>query len=663
MNMRRILKAIFAMAITGAALACSGATHTRVLSPNGKIELTIEVGDEISYSVCKDGHRLIDTVRIALHTEEGASAGKHPKLKSVKRGSKKETITPPVSFKHSVINNEYNSAVLKFNGGYEVEVRVFDNGAAHRFATSLGGEMNVISEEYSVSLSPDATAHVQLPGGFKTSYEDSYSHLGMNDWRSMATLPALIENPDGTLMLFSESDVSDYPCMFVKGNGVNGFTSTFPRKPVAFGDDGDRSVKILRESNSMTTTTGSRTLPWRYVAIGSGADIIEQTLTCQLAPPNAIGDTSWIKPGQASWEWWNGAMPYGADVDFESGFNMDTYKYFIDFASRHDVAYIIMDEGWAMNTRDPYTPNPDVNVDEIIRYGKEKGVGVFLWLTWLTVENNFDLFEKFEDMGVAGLKIDFMDRSDQWMVNFYERVCKEAAKHHLLIDFHGAFKPAGLEYKYPNLLSYEGVRGMEQMGGCHPDNSVYLPLIRNAVGPMDYTPGAMLSMQPECYRADRPNAASIGTRAYQMALFVLFESGIQMLADNPTLYYRERECTDFITSVPVTWDETRGLAVETGEYVFVAKRKGDTWYIGGMANGKEKHRNVSLPLDFLEEGSYKMTSFADGPNSHQQAMDYRKGEQTVGKSSTIEVKLARNGGYAAVLRPISTAENELTKTN
>ena len=288
------------------------------------------------------------------------------------------------------------------------------------------------------------------------------------------------------------------------------------------------------------------------------------------------------------------------------------HTYFPFYMGINETRYAFMDEGWAKSTTDPYSPNPDVDVHELIRYGKEKNVGIILWLTWLTVENNFDLFKTFSEWGVKGVKIDFMDRSDQWMVNYYERVAKEAAKHNLFVDFHGSFKPAGLEYKYPNILSYEGVRGMEQMGGARPDNSVYFPFMRNAVGAMDYTPGAMLSMQPDSYAAERPNAASIGTRAYQMALFVIFESGLQMLGDNPTLYYRNPDCTEFITDVPVTWDETRSLAAEAGQYAIVAKRKGDQWYIGGMTNNKERERTFDLKLDFLKEGqSFKMVSFEE----------------------------------------------------
>jgi alpha-glucosidase len=374
-------------------------------------------------------------------------------------------------------------------------------------------------------------------------------------------------------------------------------------------------------------------------------------MTKKLAAESVIKDPSWIKPGQVSWEWWNDAAPYGPDVNFVSGYNLATYKYYIDFAAKQGIKYIIMDEGWAKDTRNPFDPNPDVDLKELLSYGKQKNVGIILWLTWLTVENNFDLFKTFSEWGVKGLKIDFMDRSDQWMVNYYERVAKEAAKYNLFVDFHGSFKPAGLEYKYPNILSYEGVRGMEQMGGATPDNSVYFPFMRNAVGPMDYTPGAMLSMQPEAYGAKRPNAASIGTRAYQMALFVIFESGLQMLADNPTLYYRNPDCTEFITKVPVTWDETRSLAAEAGQYAIVAKRKGEQWYIGGMTNNQETTRTFDIKLDFLKPGqAFKMVSFEDGINAGRQAMDYRRKESTVKAGETIHIKMARNGGFAAKIQ-------------
>ena len=530
-------------------------TESELSSPNGEIKVTLNITDKIYYSIAYDGDVLLkdNSLQLALKDEV---LGQNPRLRRRKYVSVDEQLTPVMPLKFSTVTNQYNQLTLTFKN-YSVEFRAYDDGGAYRFVTSRKGEVAVLGEEFAVNFPDDYLLHLQQPGGFKTSYEEPYTHVFSNEWKpsdKMSVLPVLIDTRKQYKILISESDLTDYPCMFLKGTGDNGIVSTFPKAPLAFGEDGDRSLKITQEADYIAKTSGARNYPWRYfVLTKDDRQLLENTMTYKLAGKNQLQDVSWIKPGQVSWEWWNDASPYGPDVNFVSGYNLETYKYYIDFASKFGIPYIIMDEGWAKSTRDPYTPNPKVDLHELIRYGKEKNVGIVLWLTWLTVENNFDLFKTFNEWGIKGVKIDFMDRSDQWMVNYYERVAKEAAKHHLFVDFHGSFKPAGLEYKYPNILSYEGVRGMEQMGGCYPDNSIYLPFMRNAVGPMDYTPGAMISMQPNVYRAERPNSASIGTRAYQLALFVIFESGLQMLADNPTLYYRNEDCTRFITSVPVTW--------------------------------------------------------------------------------------------------------------
>lgn len=623
-----------------------------LVSPNGKLKVSFNLSDKIYYSIDYNGEVLLKDNSLQL-TLKNQVLGQNPKLRRQKRTSVNERLTPVVPLKYAGIDNSYNQLVLTFKD-YSVEFRVFNDGVAYRFVTSLKGEVEVMGEEFAINFPADYLLHLQQPGGFKTAYEESYTHVQSNAWKPqdrMAVLPALIDTRKDYKILISESDLTDYPCMFFKGTGTNGMVSTFPKAPLAFTESGDRSVKITQEADYIAKTKGTRNYPWRYFVITKNdRQLIENTMTYKLAEKNQLQDVSWIKPGQVSWEWWNDAAPYGPDVNFVSGYNLATYKYYIDFASKFGIPYIIMDEGWAKSTRDPYTPNPEVNLHELIRYGKEKNVGIVLWLTWLTVENNFDLFKTFNEWGVKGLKIDFMDRSDQWMVNYYERVAREAAKNKLFIDFHGSFKPAGLEYKYPNVLSYEGVRGMEQMGGCRPDNSLYLPFMRNAVGPMDYTPGAMISMQPDVYSAERPNAASIGTRAYQLALFVVFESGLQMLADNPTLYYRNEDCTRFITQVPVTWDETVALEAKAGEYVIVAKRKGDKWYIGGITNNGENQREFTVKLDFLKKNhSYQMTSFEDGINAGRQAMDYRCKSSQVKAGDSFTVKMVRNGGFAAII--------------
>ncbi len=633
------------------ALVCHAQKIYELASPDQKLKVTVCLSDITSYSVSYEGQTLLEDCCIGMEIE-GRNLGLNPKVSRVTRNTMDERIVPTVPLKFSAVENCYNQLLLSFNGDYSIEFRAFNNGIAHRFITNIKQKVEIENETFRLNFPDRYLLHMQQPGGFKTAYEEEYSHLESDEWQAngkMALLPLLIDTRKGYKILLSESALTDYPAMFLKSTGLNGIEATFPKAPLAFEADGDRSVKITREARYIAKTPGQRGFPWRYLVIaGNDGELLQNTLTCQLAEKNVLEDCSWILPGQVSWEWWNGATPYGPDVNFKSGCNVETYKYYIDFAARYGIPYILMDEGWAQSTSDPYTPNPDVDLHELIRYGQEKNVGIILWLTWLTVEQNMDLFETFAGWGIKGVKIDFMDRSDQWMVNFYERVAREAAQHHLLVDFHGSFKPSGLEYKYPNVLSYEGVRGMEQMGGCRPDNSLYLPFIRNAVGAMDYTPGAMLSMQPETYRSERPNSASIGTRAYQMALYVVFESGLQMLADSPTMYYRNEECTQFITKVPVTWDETIALQAKAGEYAIVAKRKGDKWYIGGITNNREKLRSFDLCLDFLPEGrTMRMTSFEDGINADRQAMDYRKKERSVCKGDTITIQLARNGGFVA----------------
>lgn len=623
-----------------------------LISPNGELKVSLNLSDKIYYSIDYNGDVLLKDNSLQL-TLRNQVLGQNPKLRRQKRMSVDEQLTPIVPLKYSKVNNRYNQLLLTFKD-YSVEFRAFDDGVAYRFITSQKGDVEVMNEEFAINFPSDYLLHLQQPGSFHTAYEEPYTHVQSNAWKPeerIAVLPVLVDTQKDYKILISESDLADYPCMFLKGTGTNGVISVFPKAPLAFAENSDRSVKITQEADYIAKTKGTRNYPWRYFVISKNdKQLIENTMTYKLAEKNQLQDISWIKPGQVSWEWWNDASPYGPDVNFVSGYNLDTYKYYIDFASKFGIPYIIMDEGWAKSTRDPYTPNPKVDLHELIRYGKEKNVGIVLWLTWLTVENNFDLFKTFNEWGVKGLKIDFMDRSDQWMVNYYERVAREAAKHHLFVDFHGSFKPAGLEYKYPNVLSYEGVRGMEQMGGCYPDNSLYLPFMRNAVGPMDYTPGAMISMQPNVYRSERPNAASIGTRAYQLALFVVFESGLQMLADNPTLYYRNDDCTRFITQVPVTWDETVALEAKAGEYVIVAKRKGDKWFIGGMTNNGEKECEFTIKLDFLnKDRSYQMTSFEDGINAGRQAMDYRCKSAQVKAGEQLTIKMVRNGGFAAVI--------------
>ena len=618
-------------------------------SPDGQTKVTVTAADRIYYDVESHGELLFKQCHIGM-TLSDRTLGEKPVLKGKKVQKVSETVTPIHPLKFSEVDNTYTLLTLTFGGGYKVEWRIYDDGVAYRFVTALKGDIEVMGEDGTWQLASPAKLVMQQAGAFKTSCEENYSVVASNEWKAddkMSELPILVMG-ERQKVLISEFDLFDYPGTFLKstGEGSNAFAIIQPKCPTEYEDDGDRRHKILKEAPYVAKTSGTRTFPWRYMLITQqDGQLVESTMPVRLAPANAIGDPSWIKVGQTCWDWLNG-IPFGPDVTFKSGINLDTYKYFIDFAARNGVGYILIDEGWALNTRNPFETNPEVHLPEIIAYGKSKGVGVILWLPWLTVEHHMDLFQKFEEWGIKGTKIDFMDRQDQWMVNFYERVAREAAKHHIFVDFHGAFHPSGLDYKYPNVLTYEGVRGMEYNGSCKPDNSVWLPFIRNAVGPMDYTPGSMLNYQPERHHGGRPICAGVGTKAFNLAIFVLAESNLQMLMDNPCRYDQWPDCRDFLTSVPVNWDETRVLAAEAGQYCVTAKRKGNQWFIGGITNSTE--RNLELKLDFLPAGKqYKMTSFEDGVNAHIIAMDYLRKESKVGSTTVLPVHMVRNGGWCA----------------
>lgn len=628
------------------------AKGVKIQSPDGRI--TVEISDnggKINYRTLMEGKEMFSQSDLCLKLED-KTLGRGQSIGAVKRTSADRTLRPTVPIKKSEIRDRYNGVELTLKG-CKIEFRVMNNAVAYRFIVTGGGKMKVMSESFNLTPSIPTTAHFQANDGFRTSYEQLYSHCGTDEIAGNTeyiNLPMVFTAKDNDLcMLVSESDVRDYPGMFLKANGKGGFESNFPKCPLEWEMDGDRAYRFTKEADYIALTDGSRTLPWRYVTLCSTKELLEQTVTAQLGGECEI-DASWVTPGQVSWDWWNWKQIYGEGVDFEPGCNTPTYKYYIDFAAKYGLNWIILDEGWASSVFEPFKSNPNLDLHELISYGKEHGVGIILWLTWTSVQDHLDtIFKTYEQWGVAGVKVDFMDRSDQWMVNYYERVVKEAAEHHILVDFHGAYKPSGLEQRYPNLLSYEGVRGMEYNERCTIENTLYIPFIRNAVGPADFTPGAMITSQPEYIHCKWPTATWMGTRAFTMALYIVLESGIQMLSDCPTHYYENEDCTRFISGVPTTWDETRCLYADFGKYVIVAKRKGDNWFIGGISNGDIQERSFNVSLDFLGAGSYSMESFSDGFNAHRQALDYRHKNAVVRNGDSIEIKMARNGGFAAVL--------------
>ena len=647
MRTARLLTAILMV------MACMTGHARKVItaqSPDKQTCVSVTLADKIYYDVVSNNDTLLKQSIVGMQLRN-KTLGDNPVLKKKRVRNIEETVTPLFPLKYSQVENNYTLLSLDMQGGYAVDFRIYNDGVAFRMRTSLPGEIEVMQENTVFQLAENCKLVLQQPGGFKTGCEEYYSLVNSNAWKReerMSELPILIMGQEYKILL-SEFDLYSYPGLFLRGNADNSLSAIQPKNPLEYEDDGDRKQRILKEADYIAKNQGTRTFPWRYMLITrEDGRLAENTMPMRLSGKCMLEDTEWIKPGQTCWDWLNG-IPYGPDVTFKGGINLDTYKYFVDFASRNGIPYIIMDEGWALSTKDPYRTNPNVNLPELIRYAKSKNVGIFVWLPWLTVEHNMELFQKFEEWGIVGTKIDFMDRQDQWMVDFYERVAKKAAEHHIMIDFHGAFHPSGLEYRYPNVLTYEGVRGMEFNGGCRPNNSIWFPFLRGAIGPMDYTPGPMICYQPEYHHGNRPFCSGVGTKVYHLAAFVLFESHLQMLMDNPSRYDMWPDCRDFITSVPVNWDETRVLVAEAGQYIVMAKRRGDQWFIGGITN--DKQREVEVTLSFLPEGKeLHMTSFVDGVNADRMAMDYRMEQRTVNRNTKLSIKMARNGGFAAAIK-------------
>ena len=620
-----------------------------VKSPDGRTEVIVTVAGDVRYDIVSNGDTLMSGNKVALRLAD-RTLGESASVRSSRITTVRETVRPDFKLKFAEVDNSYNLLTLTMKGDYRILWRVYDDGVAYRIETELPGKVEVLEEVAEFNMPGSDNIVGQIADGIETACEEIYTieKTSQLDAGQIWEIPFIATYPD-CKVLVSEFDLEDYPALFVKPYGDKSVKAFHSLNPVKFAPDDDRTLKIVEYSKGIAEVSGTRAFPWRYMLItGDDRKLAENRMPMRLAPKSRT-DISWIKRGQTTWDWLNG-IPFGPGIDFKGGINLETYKYYTDFAARNGVSYILLDEGWALDTENPYETNPELQLPELVEYASSKGIGVMLWLPWLTVEKNIDkLFGTFESWGIKGVKIDFMNRLDQWMVNYYERVAEEAARHHIVVLFHGAFHPGGLEYRYPNVLSYEGVRGLEFCARCTPDNTVFQPFIRNAVGPMDFTPGMMECRHSEHYGGGRPETPAVGTKASQLAQIVAFESGIQMLADNPCRYDVYPDCRDFMCRVPVEWDDTRVLAGALGEYYVVAKRSGDVWYIAGINNSTA--RDVTLNLNFLGDGvTGKMISFTDGPVADEIAMDYRQSYQDkVDSSDTITIHMARNGGYAAVI--------------
>lgn len=635
-------------------------------SPDGSIQVQLNTTGSLSYTVAVDGNEILLPSKLGL-VVKGQNLLKNLQVKSIERRSVDQQLKPVVKVKNALIRDHFNELSVHFTQNFSVILRAYDNGVAYRFSTHFNAPITIENEQVEFNFKPNSSAYLPIEESFYSHNERSYINKPLTKFprKSLASLPALIST-QGIKILITESALEDYAGLWLSTTGTNQLLGSLPRYPTKFGmfplsdktRSPDREKKIEARGNYIATTQGTRAFPWRIVAIAkTDADLITNQLPYQLAPENRIADTSWIKPGKVAWDWYNANNIFG--VDFKSGINTQTYKYYIDFASQYGLEYVILDEGW-YPLGDLLATAPDMNIEELVAYGNAKNVKLILWMSWKTLDEQFEpAMARFSKLGVAGIKVDFMQRDDQDMVHYYWKVAQAAAQHKLLVSFHGAYKPAGLERAYPNTITREGVKGLEWnkwSTESTPTHNLTLPFIRMVAGPMDYTPGAMVNSHYSTEenkntffaRFERPMSQT--TRVQQMAMFTVFESPLQMLADTPSNYLKAAECTDFIAQVPSVWDETKVLAASLGEYLVVARRSGNTWFIGAMTN--ETPRELNIDLSFLPSGAYTMDSFADGINADRWAEDYLHTTATIHAGTKLPIKLATGGGWTAQIKPM-----------
>lgn len=644
--------ALAAVPLLLAASPARAATIPRLVSPDGRIAVDVRAAGRLSFDVSLAGRPLLAGATIALRVD-GASLGEAPRVRAARASRVDRVIEPPVRQKAATLRERYAELRLELEGGYAVVFRAYDEGVAWRFETALArAEVQVDAEQASLRFAGDFSVYLHREESFFSHNERHYVRHALRelDQATLASTPAVVD-ADGVKIAIADSDIEDYPGLWLRGTGGPALEATFPPYPLEEKLERDRDLKVVRDAEYIARTRGRRSYPWRVLGIAERDEhLLTNALVYLLQPPSRVADTSWIRPGKVAWDWWNATSLAG--VDFEAGVNTRTYEHYVDFASRHGLEYVILDEGW-YRLGDLLQTVPGMDVPHLVAYAKARGVRIIPWVIWKTLDDQLvPAMEQFERWGVAGLKVDFMQRDDQKLMGFYHRVAAEAARRKLLLDFHGGIRAAQLTRTWPHLLSAEGVLGLEHSkwsANADPEHAVTLPFTRLFVGPFDYTPGAMRNASRRSFAAVFEQPMSLGTRCQQLAMYVVFESPLQMLADSPTLYEREGETMEFLGPVPSVWDETRVLAARLGDYVVVARRRGGEWYVGAMTDATA--RELPLDLAFLPEGAFLMTAFEDGANASRWASDYRRTQRDVTRASRLMLRLAEGGGFAARLTP------------
>ncbi|HXJ85405.1 MAG TPA: glycoside hydrolase family 97 protein [Candidatus Binatia bacterium] len=647
----RVLFPLSACALLGCLLVQDGNAQSSydLRSPDGRIELRIRTAERIRYDLILRGAAVLENSTLSLDVEH-TKLGIQPRVLDAKTRSSDEVVQPVVRQKFAKIRDHYNELTLKMDGGYSVAFRAYNEGVAYRFETSLPQEkVKIFGEESAFNFSSNFVVYYPQEDSFYSHNERKYlpQHLSDIAPEFIATLPAVVDLGHGAKLAIAESDLDDYPGLWLRGTGGTGLAATFPPYPVKLQQTSDRDYKPVETADYIAETSGKRTFPWRVIGVADhDGDLITNQIIYLLQRPSQFQDTSWIKPGKVAWDWWNDWNIDG--VDFQAGINTKTYEYYVDFAAKYNIPYIILDDGW-YKLGNLLEVTPALNMDELVAYAKQKNVGIILWASWKTLDDQLiPALDQFEKWGVKGIKVDFMQRSDQIMIEYFDRVCREAAKRHMLVDYHGDQKPAVMTRTWPNLINTEGVRGMEWSKWSResePEHNVTLPFTRMFLGPLDYTPGAMRNATKTTFAPINSQPMAMGTRCHQLGMYVVYEGPLQMLSDSPSNYLREPETMEFLSAVPTEWDETKVLDARIGDYVVVARRNGKDWYVGAMNDWTP--RSVDIDLSFLPDGTFTMDAYEDGVNADRNASDHRKTTTSVSRTTKLKLQLASGGGWAA----------------
>lgn len=655
MRFRFIFLAICLIAIP----ALQAQSTYMVNSPNGALRITVETKPSLSWQLSLRNQPITAPAPLSMTFANIGTLGSNPEILKIDRGTTDLVRRPEVRQKSATVRDNFNEMTFTFKGDWGVVFRAYNDGVAYRFFTNFNGKTTVLDETYAFRPTFCKTVYFPEEEGFYSHNERVAKLLTPSELNEnrLASLATLVEVGDGVKILLTETDLKDYPGLWLTGtSGKNGnLRGVFPRNPKYTVELTNRDLEPVDREPTLAITDGKRSFPWRLFLVAErDADLLTNQMPWLLAEPNRLQDASWVRPGKVSWDWWNNLNVYG--VDFRAGVNTATYKYFVDFAAENGLEYIILDEGWS-ETGQLEQINRDLDMDDLAAYARSKNVGLILWVTWTTIDKQFEtLLPNLKKWDIKGLKIDFMQRDDQEAVNFYWRMAGKCAAHKLLVDFHGAHKPAGLQRTWPNVISFEGVYGMENSKWdvnkrIDAEHNVTLPFIRQVTGPMDYTPGAMLNSQKGDWAPSWNRPASLGTRCHELAKYIVFESPLQMLSDSPTNYRKEPECLRFLSKVPSVWEKTFAIDGKVGDYVIVARQAADgLWYIGAMTDWNA--RELRFKSDFLPEGEYEMETYQDGINADRNAQDYKRMVTRIKSGNMIRAAMAPGGGFVAVLRKL-----------